>query len=170
MNIQELIEKGLSQRQIAKEIGKSQGSVKHTLKKLGLKTKTKEKHFVKDGKKLCSLCEEIKSIDNFYRKWSINNVLSNVCKDCSNKQSLEQMINTKIKMIEYKGNKCENCSIQLKDSHYCIFDFHHKDPNKKDKNYKSIRGWSWNRIIKEIDDCKLLCANCHRLEHQKILS
>lgn len=37
---------------------------------------------------------------------------------------------TKIKLIEYKGNKCEKCG-------FCkpipsAYDFHHNDPQKKD--------------------------------------
>lgn len=68
-------------------------------------------------------------------------------------------------MINYKGGECEKCLLKLDNSHYCIFDFHHRDPNIKDKNFRSIRGWSWERIIKEIDECSLLCSNCHRIEH-----
>lgn len=39
MDIKWMVENGLSQRQIGIKIGKSQGSVRHTLKKMGLNTK-----------------------------------------------------------------------------------------------------------------------------------
>lgn len=170
MSIQELVEKGLSQREIAKQVGKSQGCIKYRLKKLGLKTKTEEKYPIVNNERICACCGDKKNISEFYKKDKTSNRISNTCKVCSNKSSMKQMIDTKIRMIEYKGGECENCNIKLEESHYCIYDFHHKNPTTKDKNYKSIRGWSWDRITKEIDECSLLCSNCHRIEHIKLKS
>lgn len=127
MNIENLVEEGLSTRQIAKKMNKSQGFVKYNLKKLGLKTKLISLKFpIINGKKICSNCKNDLPISDFYKKYRNESETQNVCKSCSNQSTSKKMIDNKIKMIEYKGGKCEKCSISLKDSHYCIFDFHHR--------------------------------------------
>ena len=45
------------------------------------------------------------------------------------------------------------------------FDFHHVDPKVKDSNFRTHRCWSWERLKSELENCLLLCANCHRLLH-----
>lgn len=69
--------------------------------------------------------------------------------------------------IAYKGGKCEHCG-------YCKCDkaleFHHRDPSEKDFgiSYKGETR-SFDRIKVELDKCILLCANCHREEHERLL-
>jgi len=67
--------------------------------------------------------------------------------------------------VEYKGGKCERCSIQ---GHSSIFDFHHKDPKEKDCNWTKLRLKAWSSITTELDKCSLLCSNCHRLTHYEM--
>lgn len=69
---------------------------------------------------------------------------------------------TKIKLIEYKGGKCEKCG-------YCkpipsAYDFHHNDPEKKDFGI-SGKSWSIERLQQEVNKCSLLCKNCHAEIH-----
>jgi hypothetical protein len=71
-------------------------------------------------------------------------------------------------MIEYKGGKCENCNLKIEDCHYSVFDFHHLNPKEKDISFRGVKSWHWDRIKAEIDKCKLLCSNCHRMEHASI--
>lgn len=71
----------------------------------------------------------------------------------------------KIKAVEYLGGRCLNCGLQT--SHLAVYDFHHKDMSEKDSDPGSLLHYSWDRIKKEIDKCVLLCANCHRIEHEK---
>ena len=71
------------------------------------------------------------------------------------------------KFLEYKFTlKCERCGF---DNHVAL-DFHHIDPALKDRNISSavLQGWSLKRVMKEIDKCIVLCANCHRIEHADI--
>lgn len=48
-------------------------------------------------------------------------------------------------------------------------DFHHLDPATKTYTISRLYGgtWSWERILKEIELCEVLCANCHRKQHGK---
>lgn len=119
-------------------------------------------------KRICKTCKVEKDISEFYLKQTGSIYHHSECKPCSSKRVYDKMVDTRIRMIEYKGGECEHCKIKLIDTHHSIFEFHHLDPSKKDKNYKTIRGWSWGRIEKELEGCILLCANCHRLEHVKL--
>lgn len=64
---------------------------------------------------------------------------------------------------DYKaGLKCERCS----ETHPACLDFHHLDPAAKEGDVGRLaRGWSLDRLKKEIAKCIVLCSNCHRKEH-----
>ena len=67
-------------------------------------------------------------------------------------------------MAEYKSQlKCQLCP---ENSPFCM-DFHHINPEEKEITIAraiQIR-WSKTRILKEINKCIVLCANCHRKLH-----
>ena len=69
--------------------------------------------------------------------------------------------NIKIKMVEYKGGKCEICGYNK-----CIeaLEFHHTNPKEKDFNISGGTK-SFNSLKSELDKCILVCANCHREIH-----
>lgn len=42
-------------------------------------------------------------------------------------------------------------------------DFHHRDPDTKDRNVSATwLTWGKERILAEIAKCDVICANCHR--------
>lgn len=53
------------------------------------------------------------------------------------------------------------------EDHVACLDFHHIDPNEKEETISAIpkRGWSYERIDKELEKCIVLCSNCHRKLH-----
>jgi len=59
------------------------------------------------------------------------------------------------------GGKCELCGYDK-----CIFalDFHHKG-NKENNIAHIINNESKGKALKEIKNCLLVCANCHRELH-----
>lgn len=85
-----------------------------------------------------------------------------ICSKCHSKYTTNKGKETKLKAVNYKGCVCCICGYSK-----CIeaLDFHHIDPTKKDMNFKGMRGWSWNRLITELDKCILVCSNCHREIH-----
>jgi hypothetical protein len=117
--------------------------------------------------KICIKCKLQKPTGEFYQKSDRKNG-SSFCKKCFNSYCSERWIKTKIKAIEYKGSKCQDCSISYPQTDYCVFDFHHRNPSEKDVDWKELRKRSWNKIIFELDKCDLLCSNCHRLKHKRI--
>ena len=70
----------------------------------------------------------------------------------------------KNKIIEYKGNKCQSCGYDRCKS---ALELHHLDASNKEFSMSGNHCRSWKIIKAEIDKCTMLCANCHREEHEK---
>ena len=70
------------------------------------------------------------------------------------------------KAVDYKGGRCEACGYN-----HCIdaLEFHHNDLSKKNFGI-SEKGYtrSWKQVTKELDNCILICANCHRELHARL--
>jgi hypothetical protein len=79
-----------------------------------------------------------------------------------NTQTRQRRLERKQKAIAYKGGKCEECQQVV---HHAAFDFHHVDPTQKDKDLGLMMTHSDTKLFEELDKCKLLCANCHRIFH-----
>jgi hypothetical protein len=70
----------------------------------------------------------------------------------------------KIKLLSYKGNACEHCGIKYNGKNAAIFHFHHLY-DKKFNIGNQVLNKAWATLIKEVDKCLLLCANCHEMQH-----
>lgn len=114
--------------------------------------------------KKCSKCNITKKDNEFYITKS-RLTGSSMCKKCFNNYCIQRWIQRKIDAINYKGAKCQDCSIEFPKEPYVIFDFHHNDPSEKDTDWVKLRLKSWKSITKELDKCSLLCSNCHRKRH-----
>lgn len=71
----------------------------------------------------------------------------------------------KKRCIQYKGGKCEKCGYNKCDR---ALSFHHKDPSQKSFGISKSHCRKWESIRNELDKCKLLCANCHMEEHERL--
>lgn len=72
----------------------------------------------------------------------------------------------KARLVEFFGGKCTICGIE---DDPCIYDFHHRDPLKKEFELSRLvaRTRDWDIVLKEAQKCDLLCSNCHRKIHNK---
>lgn len=72
---------------------------------------------------------------------------------------------TKLKLVEYKGGKCQCCGYSK-----CIeaLEFHHIDASSKEFSI-SGKSSSFEKLKKEVDKCILVCSNCHKEIHAGIL-
>ena len=72
----------------------------------------------------------------------------------------------KIRLIEYKGGKCETCGYSR-----CIeaLQFHHRDPKEKDFQISGTTK-AFETLKREVNKCSLLCANCHTELHAGSIS
>ena len=94
----------------------------------------------------------------YAKKWYKKNKLRVIEKNKSRTEEQRKWF------INFKSQlKCELCS----ESHPATLDFHHKDPKEKEIGIcvAMTRGWSRDRILKEISKCSVLCSNCHRKIH-----
>ena len=69
--------------------------------------------------------------------------------------------------VEYKGGKCNCCGYSKCSG---ALEFHHLDPNKKDFSI-AAKGHctAWEKVVKELDKCVMVCANCHREIHAGLI-
>lgn len=113
--------------------------------------------------KWCPKCEKMLPRCEFYIRRGSG--CSSYCKSCFNLLCTERQREMKQKAVTYMGGKCR-CGY---DKCLGALEFHHKDPSEKDPNIRfgSSRK-SFKKIAKELDKCIMLCANCHREEHDKI--
>lgn len=72
----------------------------------------------------------------------------------------------KRRAVEYKGGCCQVCGYS---KFLGALEFHHTDPAQKDwtvaKNHRA-----WESLKPELDKCTLLCSNCHKEEHGRLVS
>ena len=82
------------------------------------------------------------------------------CKDCANKKETERYWE-KRELAESYNTKCEKCG---EDRTY-VLDFHHRNPDEKEFTLGAKKINREERLLKEIQKCVVLCANCHRAFH-----
>ena len=116
------------------------------------------------SKKVCRDCMVEKDISEYYLK--SDGYTYCYCKKCTIHRRKKYLHKNKRDAIEYKGGKCKHCSYSKCDA---ALEFHHTDPTKKDFSISKHRGASIKSIKPELDKCILLCANCHREEHQRLI-
>jgi len=75
----------------------------------------------------------------------------------------------KAKVISILGNKCKHCELEYDGKNASVFQIHHVNPEEKEfvVNTRTLNNYAWARVEKEINKCKLLCANCHFMEHNE---
>jgi len=72
-------------------------------------------------------------------------------------------IRRKLKQIKTKS-KCVNCG----EADIACLEFHHKDSTIKNGELNSmISKFTYDEIMKELENCIVLCSNCHRKLHYK---
>ena len=85
-----------------------------------------------------------------------------MCGKCHNDYTKDQGKQKRRYAVAKLGGKCVSCGFN---KYIESLDIHHTDPTIKDDNFRSMRGWSLNRIDQEIQFCVLLCKNCHSAFH-----
>ena len=114
--------------------------------------------------KKCSTCKEEKPLSDYHKKGN-DGTHDSVCKRCFSKYCISRWAARKAKAVEYKGGRCSKCGYSRSMS---ALEFHHKVPSEKDFDWGKIRLQSEEKMLAELDKCVLLCANCHREEHDLI--
>jgi hypothetical protein len=166
--LQELINQKLSTYEIAIQLQTSQTNIRYWLNKFNLKTKRARKSY-EDNFKLCFNCSKELPLNQFHKnKNNKTHGLSSYCKTCNTTLTIKRQREFKIQCLEYKGCKCERCGYSKS---IRALEFHHEDQTQKDFDISRAKLKIFNDSIKkELDKCLLLCANCHREEHDRLYS
>lgn len=116
--------------------------------------------------KQCSDCKEYKNESEFYYKDKEHTKLNSKCKSCSNARMTQLRKERYAKVQEYKSSLgCKICG----EKRYWVLDLHHRNSDEKEKAIADMlrKNVSWEKILKELEKCDVLCANCHRDYHYR---
>ena len=116
--------------------------------------------------KICDKCHQDLPLEDFHANRVKKDGKQQSCRKCLSKYTNERRVKTKLRAIEYLGNKCFRCHETF---HYAVYDFHHLDPSVKEFEWTRLKRQSWKTITSELDKCMLLCANCHRMIHVEMI-
>ena len=154
--LRELVERGLSIRQIAAELGLSATAVRHWLAKFDLKTQPL--HYVPAGPKPDLVMRECPL--HGWIGYRPNGARGHYrCPRCLTESVTERRRRVKALLVEEAGGACVLCGYA---GYPGALQFHHRDRATKSFGL-SLRGVtrSIDLIREEAKKCVLLCANCH---------
>lgn len=132
--------------------------------------------------KNCTLCEEDRAETDFNFKVKKTGKRQNLCKFCTRSYYRQwdkdhpnrtaQRVTKRRKALSkwYQAFKTTLTCSHCPENHPACLEFHHLNPKSKDVHLSLAvnRGWSKERIMKEIAKCIVLCSNCHRKEHSRL--
>src|SRR5882724_4487450 len=114
---------------------------------------------------VCCRCKNNKQESDFSFRSTRPGKLKSYCKKCSSESVSESRRKKRIKIITLMGSKCSSCGYFKCQR---ALELHHVNRNEKSSTFRSILSWTWKRILKELERCILLCANCHREEEERL--
>lgn len=129
--------------------------------------------------KNCPNCNLDKPLSEFSKSKRTKDGHDYRCKLCQNASNKSWMARNWEKKIQQQGERRRALSEQLssykaergctcctEDDPVCL-ELHHLDPTQKEINPADMAGsgWSWERMLTEIEKCVILCSNCHKKVH-----
>jgi hypothetical protein len=131
---------------------------------------------------ICPLCKEPRQLEDFAWRNKSKGIRARECKICHNtfrKRCYDKNRVSEIARSSARKRDLANWILQLKSSMSCskcpenhpaTLQFHHCSGDKElNISAAYSRGWSKDRILREIAKCEVLCANCHAKEHYQQL-
>jgi transposase-like protein len=161
--LEALVGAGMTIAEIASEVQRSKGTVRHWLREYGLKTSNSRgsrrgpsvQAAKEAGKPVATMrcarhgvTEFVLEARGYYR-----------CKRCRAERVARRRRDVKAIVVREAGGRCQLCGY---DRCVSALHFHHIDPEDK-RFHIALRGAarSLERVRREVQKCVLLCANCH---------
>lgn len=170
--LKELVEKGYSTYEIAKEMNCGQTNVRYWLRKHGLNTSNQlHSRGCNDSLnglhcQFCSVALKGKKKKFCCREHKIK--FHNKIGTSTNPNTVERQKKIakerKLKLINLKGGACKCCGYK---KNFAALQFHHRDPQNKTfgLDFRKLSNTNWESILIEVEKCDLLCSNCHIETH-----
>jgi transposase len=154
--LEPLIERGLTIRQIAEELDRSTATVRHWLRRYGLKTRVAQR-VRRDGS---TAPEVVRDCPRHGWTWfrRVGAQSHYRCAQCVIDAVTNARRRVRTILIEEAGGRCLLCGY---DSNPAALQFHHVDRATKDFTLRNGDTRSLERMRAEAAKCVLLCANCH---------
>jgi 5-methylcytosine-specific restriction endonuclease McrA len=161
------IGKKLSKKEIAERLKVPEGRVRYFIMKYELKRR-EENSTTDESLKVCPQCGVEKKRLEFYMRSSYGvKRHGSWCKECVGKKSLNRNRSFKASYVRMKGGSCQACGFDRYDG---ALEFHHADPTTKDNIIaRMTRNPSSPKLLAELEKCVLVCSNCHKMIHAKII-
>jgi hypothetical protein len=132
--------------------------------------------------KTCSKCKVSKPVTQFNFKSTAAGLYQSYCRECgklstrshykqNKRQYLDRNIRSYMKRRELvrqiKSRGCADCGIQYP---FYVMDFDHREGETKEYELNRIDRMTTRALLREIEKCDVVCANCHRERtHQRAL-
>lgn len=114
--------------------------------------------------KRCNCCEQTLPLSSFYRMKKSPDGYGYTCRACGTVKTREAFRRNKAIL---RGIKIERGCAGCDERHPACLDFHHLDPSQKTFKLASPGAVSVGRLMREVEKCVILCANCHRKLHDE---
>lgn len=136
------------------------------------------------GSKLCHGCGQVLDLSSFNFKVATRGIRQPVCRTCSREASRRYYLldpapykaraaasrvyreRNRENMHAYlASSRCVDCGLD----DFCVLEFDHRDPTEKEAEVGHLarRSPSWAVVLREIEKCDVVCANCHRMRSAK---
>ena len=109
--------------------------------------------------KRCTACKKLKHPSDYHKQ---GEGLKAECKPCSLQRVNKLREARRQEYFSFKKKlECEYCGFD----DYRALDFDHKNPDEKSYTIgQQFLAKPFPEIMKEIEKCRVLCANCHRIK------
>jgi transposase-like protein len=158
--LRELVQRRLSVRELARELGVSYSTTRYWLKRHGLATLESERHAVVTA----ALAEGRREIELTCATHGLTRFILEGrgyfrCARCRAERVALQRRRVKARLLSETGERCQLCGY---DKTARALHFHHVDPTQKEFGLSANgAARSLRRAREEAAKCVLLCANCH---------
>lgn len=159
--LEELVESGASIAKIADELGRSKGTVRHWLKRYGLRTKNRSRAMdprAQQAKEDGLLATTLTCSRHGETEFCLEGRGYYRCKRCRSEQIVRHRRRLKSILVAEAGGKCMICGY---DRNQAALQFHHLDPTTKRLEIGRGFGLALRALREEARKCVLLCSNCH---------
>ena len=166
--LEAMVDRGLTQREMAAEVGRSVATVRHWLARHGLQREARNTRAGREETARAGRPIVVRSCAHGLTDFGLEGRGYYRCLECRKERVSARRRKLKAILVVEAGGKCEICGY---DTYAGALQFHHRDPARKCFAL-GLSGMtrSIDVLRQEATKCVLLCANCHAEVEAEIAS